>query len=46
MFKLGFVFIPLLNAMPFIHKFMHDAIDAKLLQGKWGKSCIHMSMHI
>ena len=34
MFKLGFVFIPLLNVMPFIHKFMHDAIGAELLQGK------------
>ena len=46
MFKLGFVFISLLNAMSFIHMFMHNAIGSELLQGKWGKSCIHMNMHI
>ena len=32
--------------MPFIHMSMHNAISAKLMQDKWGKSCIHMSMHI
>ena len=32
--RLGFVFISLLNAMPFIHMFMHNAIGAELLQGK------------
>ena len=25
---------------------MHNAIGAKLLQGKWGKSCIRMYMHV
>ena len=25
---------------------MHNAIGAELLQGKWGKSCIHMHMHM
>ena len=34
MFKLGFVFISLLNAMPFIHMFVHNVIGAELLQGK------------
>ena len=38
MLRLGFVLISLLNTMPFIHMFMHNAIGAKLLQGK---SCIH-----
>ena len=29
-----------------IHMLMHNAIGAKLLQGKWDKSCIHMYMHV
>ena len=46
MLRLGFVFISLLNAMTFIHMSMHYAIGVESLQGKWGKSCIHLSMHI
>jgi len=46
MLELGFILcFPCLMPWVCIHMLMHNAIGAKLLQGKWGKSCIGMNMH-